>query len=51
MCKHTDKDLCQCSCHASTETGEPMIIHIIACCEQCPDCGRYIDQQLEGVTS
>lgn len=51
MCKHTDKDNCQCACHDETETGEPKIIHMIACCEQCPNCGRWTDKQVEGFTS
>lgn len=50
-CHHTDKDICNCPCHESSETGEPKIIHMIACCEACPFCGRPIDQQIEGFTS
>jgi hypothetical protein len=51
MCKHTNEDECQCSCHVSTETGEPAVMHMIACCEKCECCGRNIDYQIQGFVS
>ena len=44
MCKHTELDECKCPCHEPTETGEPLVLHIIACCEYCPKCGRNISK-------
>jgi hypothetical protein len=38
MSRITDLEICDCSCHESG--GHAM--HIIACCERCPDCGRRI---------
>jgi hypothetical protein len=51
MCNHTDKNECQCACHIPTESGEPMIIHMISCCEKCEECGRNVDYQVAGFTS
>jgi hypothetical protein len=41
-CGHTDADECDCVCHEPTETGEPKVMHIIACCSPCPECDRSI---------
>ena len=51
MCIHTDRDRCLCPCHHLTEDGQPKIIHMIACCEYCSDCDRFVDRQIEGFTS
>lgn len=51
MCNHTEFDECKCPCHELTEDGQPKIIHMIACCDPCPECGRNVDKQIDGFTS
>jgi len=29
-------------CHIPTEYGEPMVLHMIPCCDKCEVCGKQI---------
>jgi hypothetical protein len=42
-CNHTDDDVCTCTCHGNTEGI--IVRHIVACCHQCPVCGRMIPSE------
>lgn len=41
-CQHSELERCQCECHDYTESGEPKVFHILACCESCSICKRNI---------
>jgi hypothetical protein len=40
-CAHHRDILCTCLCHEPTEFGEPCVLHMIACCQTCPQCKRH----------
>lgn len=38
----SDFEICHCMCHIKGESGVPMAMHCVACCEPCSVCGQNI---------